>query len=79
MKKPFILDYIDGAQRLYGVVNELNHNYNIPFYMIETILQEALYEVKMQAKLEYDNAVQTYNQGNLGENQITLEEAAKNE
>jgi hypothetical protein len=81
MEKPFVMNYKEGSRNLYAAVNDLNLKYGVPFYMIETILQEALYEVKIQSNLEYENAVQSYTaeQQNIEKDQMTLEEAAANE
>lgn len=74
--KTFILKYSEASQSLFKTVNEMSSKFGLPFYMIETILQELLYEVKMQSKLEYDAALATVSKQNEG--QMTIEEAAKN-
>lgn len=51
---------MDAKSHLVGAVNEVIQNYQVPFWLLEIMLNDIFNEVKAQAKVEYEQAKTTY-------------------
>ena len=61
VERPFILELNDGKREIFEAISEISQRHNIPFYILEYILSEAMQQVKagadkevLQAKITYD-------------------------
>ena len=58
--RPFCLEYQDAKNEVFTSVNNAVHKHNIPFYLMENILSEALHKVREGAKAEMQQASDLY-------------------
>lgn len=58
--RPFCLEYADAKNEVFAAVNAAMGKHHVPLFLMETILSEALYQVKEGAKVEFQNATDSY-------------------
>lgn len=54
--RPFCLEYVDTKNEIFCAINKSAHKHNIPMFLMENILMEALYQVREAARIEIENA-----------------------
>lgn len=58
--RPFCLEYADAKAEVFAAVNGAMQKHNVPLFLMENILSEALYQVREGAKAEIQNATDSY-------------------
>lgn len=58
--RPFCLEYQDAKNEVFTSVNNAVRKHNVPFYLMENILSEALHQVREGAKAEIQQATDSY-------------------
>lgn len=58
--RPFCLEYADAKNEVFGVINAAMQKHNVPLFLMENILTEALHQVREGAKAEIQNATDSY-------------------
>lgn len=59
-QRPSNLVFMDAKSHLVGAVNEVIQDYQVPFWLLEIMLNDIFNEVKAQAKVEYEQAKTSY-------------------
>jgi|GEM_PF-5740459 len=60
VERPLCLELTDGKQEIFDAISEVAKRRNIPFFLLEYILSEALQQVKTGAKNEIAQASLVY-------------------
>ncbi len=58
--RPLCLELEDARAEIFAAVNMASKRHNIPFYLLESIVQEAARQVSALAKTERENAAIEY-------------------
>ena len=58
--RPFCLEYADAKNEVFAAVNGAMQKHNVPLFLMENILSEALHQVREGAKTEIQNATDSY-------------------
>ena len=58
--RPFCLEYADAKNEVFSAINSAMKKHNVPMFLMENIISEALYQVKEGAKAEIQNATDSY-------------------
>lgn len=69
--RPFCLEYADAKNEVFAAVNGAMQKHNVPLFLMENILSEALHQVREGAKAEIQTASESY--------QAQMEEFKKSE
>lgn len=64
--RPLILELDDAREEIFGTVNRLATERHIPFYLLESMMNDAARQVSTLAKTEREKAKQMYD-GQLAE------------
>ena len=54
--RPFCLEYTDAKKEVFCTINNSSRKHNVPMFLMESILTEALYQVREAARVEVENA-----------------------
>ena len=54
--RPFALEYEDAKKEIFSAVNVASKRHNVPYFLLEGIIAEVLYQVKDVAREEARNA-----------------------
>lgn len=60
--RPLILELDDAREEIFGTVNRLATERHIPFYLLESIMNDAARQVSALAKTEREKAKQMYDE-----------------
>ena len=58
--RPLCLELVDAKEDIFGIINALHEEKNIPFYLLETIVSEAYRQVRNCARAERESALMAY-------------------
>ena len=58
--RPFCFEYADAKAEVFAAVNGAMQKHNVPLFLMENILSEALHQVREGAKAEIQNATDSY-------------------
>lgn len=58
--RPFCLEYADAKAEVFATINAAMQKHNVPLFLMENILTEALHQVREGAKAEIQNATDSY-------------------
>lgn len=60
LQKPLCLALIDAKKEIFDTINRVSKQNNIPYYLLESIVNEAALQVANCAKIERENAAREY-------------------
>lgn len=58
--RPLVLEIDDAKDEIFGAINRMASERHIPFYLLESIVNDAARQVTELAKTERENAKRTY-------------------
>jgi len=58
--RPLVLEIDDAKDEIFGAINRMASERHIPFYLLESIVNDAARQVTELAKRERENAKRTY-------------------
>lgn len=62
IEKPFCLDYEEARIEIFNAISQSSQAHNVPFYLLENILESALVQVREGKRNEIESAKRAYQQ-----------------
>ena len=60
IQRPLCLELVDAKKEIFDTINMVSRQKNIPYYLLESIVNEAASQVANCARIERENAAREY-------------------
>lgn len=60
--KPFCIEYEEARTEIFNAISEVSKAHNVPFYLLEGIVESVLVQVREAKRSEMEMAQRTYEQ-----------------